>query len=58
VMAGQVPRMPAGFFAQCRQMVVLGYYTSEIGCKQERVYLPIPGHYDGRYPYAGKVFSS
>ena len=47
-----------GFFGHCRQLVILGYYTSEIGCKQERVYLPVPGHYDGKYPYAGRVFSS
>lgn len=44
---------PGGeFFRHCRQLVVLGYYTSEIGCKQERVYLPVPGRYDGKYPYA------
>jgi hypothetical protein len=50
----------AGFFNHCRQLVILGYYTSEIGCKQERVYLPVPGRYDGQYPYAQvrRVFSS
>ena len=58
VMNGGVARMPVGFFEQCRQLVVLGYYTSEIGCRQERIYVPVPGRYDGRYPYAGKVFSS
>ena len=49
-----------GFFGHCRQLVILGYYTSEIGCKQERVYVPVPGHYDGQYPYAEvrRVFSS
>ncbi len=49
-----------GFFGHCRQLVILGYYTSEIGCKQERVYLPLPGRYDGQYPYAQvhRVFSS
>jgi hypothetical protein len=49
-----------GFFNHCRQLVILGYYTSEIGCKQERVYVPVPGHYDGQYPYAqvGRVFSA
>jgi len=48
------------FFNHCKQMTILGYYTSEIGCKQERVYVPVPGHYDGRYPYAQvrRVFSS
>ena len=32
--------------------------TSEIGARQERIYLPVPGRYDGHYPYPGKVFSS
>jgi len=48
------------FFNHCKQMTILGYYTSEIGCRQERVYVPVPGHYDGKYPYAQvkRVFSS
>jgi gluconate 2-dehydrogenase gamma chain len=51
-MQGAIPMLGEEFFAHFRQLVVLGYYTSEIGCKQERVYVPVPGHYDGRYPYA------
>ena len=53
-------RLGGDFFGHCRQLVILGYYTSEVGCKQERVYLPVPGHYDGKYPYAQvrRVFSS
>lgn len=59
-MQGKLPGLPSGFFEHVRQMVVLGYYTSEIGCKQERVYVPVPGHYDGKYPYAQvkRIFSS
>ena len=59
-MTGKIQGLPASFFEQCRQLVVLGYYTSEIGCKQERVYVPVPGRYDGKYPYAEvrRVFSS
>ena len=59
-MDGKIASMPANFFQHLRQLVVLGYYTSEIGCKQERVYLPVPGRYDGKYPYADvrRVFSS
>jgi hypothetical protein len=59
-MQGRIPTLPAGFFEHCRQLVLLGYYTSEIGCKQERVYVPVPGRYDGKYPYAWvrRVFSS
>ena len=58
VMNNQVASMPPTFFNQCRQLVVLGYYTSEIGSKVERIYVPVPGRYDGKYPYAGKVFAS
>src|SRR5882757_9823753 len=59
-MTGKVQGLPISFFEHCRQLVVLGYYTSEIGCKQERVYVPVPGRYDGKYPYADvrRVFSS
>jgi hypothetical protein len=55
-----MPGLAAGFFDHCRQLVLLGYYTSEIGCKQERIYLPVPGRYDGAYLYAkaGRIFSS
>jgi hypothetical protein len=59
-MQGRIPALSRSFFEHCRQLVILGYYTSEIGCKQERVYVPVPGHYDGKYPYADvrRVFSS
>lgn len=53
-----VENLPPGFFEHCRQLVMLGYYSSEIGCKQERLYLPVPQRYDGFYPWPGKVFSS
>jgi hypothetical protein len=59
-MTGKISGLSSGFFEHCRQLVLLGYYTSEIGCKQERVYVPVPGRYDGKYPYAEvrRVFSS
>ena len=59
-MQGKIPALNNSFFYQMRQLVVLGYYSSEIGCKQERVYVPVPGRYDGQYPYAQvrRVFSS
>ena len=51
---------PADSFEHLRQLVIFGYYSSEIGCTVERVYLPVPGRYDGAYPYAevNRVFSS
>ncbi|MBU3077372.1 gluconate 2-dehydrogenase subunit 3 family protein [Sphingomonas quercus] len=50
----------AAFFENFRQLVVTGYFTSEIGITQEREYLPVPGRYDGAYPYSSvnKVFSA
>jgi hypothetical protein len=59
-MTGKISGLSTMFFEHCRQLAITGYYTSEIGCKQERVYLPVPGRYDGKYPYAQvrRVFSS
>ncbi len=59
-MQGRISGLSSSFFEHCRQLVITGYYSSEIGCKQERAYLPVPGRYDGKYPYAlvRRVFSS
>lgn len=35
------------FFTIVRDLTILGYFNSEIGCTQARAYLPIPGSYDG-----------
>lgn len=55
-------RLPAGavFFEAFRQLVITGYYTSEIGITQEREYLPVPGEYNGAFPYSqvNKVYSA
>ena len=55
-------KLPGGadFFDKFRQLVITGYFTSEIGITQEREYLPVPGHYDGAFPYSqvNKVYSS
>lgn len=55
-------KLPGGaeFFDKFRQLVVTGYFTSEIGITQERDYLPVPGRYDGAFPYSPgtKVYSS
>lgn len=50
----------ADFFDKFRQLVLTGYFTSEVGITQEREYLPVPGRYDGAYPYSEikRVFSS
>ncbi|AQR73372.1 gluconate 2-dehydrogenase subunit 3 family protein [Sphingomonas sp. LM7] len=48
------------FFEAFRQLVITGYYTSEIGITQEREYLPVPGEYNGAFPYSqiNKVYSA
>jgi hypothetical protein len=48
------------FFTSLKQLVVVGYYTSEIGCKQEQIYVPMPGQYEGNLNYSdfGRRFSS
>jgi gluconate 2-dehydrogenase gamma chain len=58
-MNGHLPGA-AAFFDAFRQLVISGYFTSEIGVTQEREFLPVPGKYDGAYPYANvnKVFSA
>lgn len=38
------------FFTITRDLTLLGYFASEIGCTQARAYLPIPGRYDGSVP--------
>lgn len=35
------------FFRKLKEVVVIGYYTSEIGCKEELIYDPMPMRYDG-----------
>ena len=55
---GDDPHTP--FFSKLKELVVTGYYTSEIGCKQEQIYKPMPGRYDGDLNYAdfGRRFVS
>lgn len=51
---GQAGRFEDGgkeFFTHVKQLTIFGYYTSEIGMTVERRYLPVPGRYDGAYPY-------
>ena len=58
-MDGHLPGA-AAFFDAFRQLVITGYFTSEVGITQERHYLPVPGKYDGAYLYSNvnKVFSA
>jgi hypothetical protein len=42
---------PDHYFRMIKELTLLGYFTSEIGCTQALRYLPIPGKYDGDYAY-------
>jgi hypothetical protein len=39
------------YFSMIKQMTLLGYFTSEIGCTKALRYVPIPGRFDGDIPY-------
>ncbi|NCD69911.1 gluconate 2-dehydrogenase subunit 3 family protein [Mucilaginibacter agri] len=42
---------PNHFYYMIKQLTLLGYFTSEVGCTQALRYLPVPGKFDGNYPY-------
>ena len=44
------PEASQSFFHQARGLVLHGYYTSEIGMKEELLFVGIPGRYDGYAP--------
>lgn len=39
------------YFRMMKELTLLGYFTSEIGSKQARRYVAVPGRYDGCIPY-------
>jgi len=43
--------MSPHYFTMMKQLTLLGYFTSEIGCKQALRYAPVPGRYEGCVPY-------
>ena len=47
-------------FARLKELTVVGYYSSEVGARQERVYVPVPGRYDGYFKLnkVGRQWSS
>jgi hypothetical protein len=42
---------PPHYFHLFKQLTLLGYFTSEVGCTQARRYVAIPGAYHGDVPY-------
>ncbi|MEO8680609.1 MAG: gluconate 2-dehydrogenase subunit 3 family protein [Vicinamibacterales bacterium] len=43
---------PAHYFRMMKELALLGYFTSEIGCTQALRYLESPGRFDPNVPYA------
>jgi hypothetical protein len=44
-------RPPAHYFRMMKELALLGYFTSEIGCTQAQRYAETPGRYDPCVPY-------
>lgn len=42
---------PKHYFRLMKELTLLGYFTSEIGCTQARRYVQTPGRYDACVPY-------
>jgi Gluconate 2-dehydrogenase subunit 3 len=42
---------PAHYFRMMKELAMLGYFTSEIGCTQAQRYVESPGRYDPCVPY-------
>ena len=42
---------PAHYFRMMKELALLGYFTSEVGCKQALRYVETPGRFDPCIPY-------
>ena len=53
--AGPAPALsedpPPHYFRMMKELALLGYFTSEIGCKQAQRYIEAPGRFDPCVPY-------
>jgi hypothetical protein len=47
----QATDRPAHYFRMIKELTLLGYFTSEIGCKQAMRYVEAPGRFDPCIPY-------
>jgi hypothetical protein len=45
------PKLPAHYFRMMKELALLGYFTSEIGCTVAWRYVDTPGRYDPCLPY-------
>jgi hypothetical protein len=42
---------PSHYFRMMKEMTLLGYFTSKIGCTEARRYVAVPGKFEGCVPY-------
>jgi len=49
--AARQKQNPVHYFRMLKELTVLGYFTSEIGCSQALRFVETPGSYDGSAPY-------
>ncbi|MGK7391160.1 MAG: gluconate 2-dehydrogenase subunit 3 family protein [Candidatus Cyclobacteriaceae bacterium M2_1C_046] len=45
------PETPVHYYKMMKELTLLGYFTSEIGCTQAKRYIETPGRYDGCVDY-------
>jgi hypothetical protein len=45
------PKEPNHYFRMIKELTLLGYFTSEVGCTKALRYVPVPGRFDGCIPY-------
>jgi hypothetical protein len=50
--APRSPDTPAHFFRMMKELALLGYFTSEIGCTQAQRYIESPGRFEPCVPYS------
>jgi hypothetical protein len=44
---GKTEAPPTPFFRLMKELTLLGYFTSEVGCKEALTYVQVPGKYEG-----------
>ncbi len=50
-MKNKTPEQPSHYFRMIKELTLLGFFTSEIGCTKAMRYIETPGSYDGNVPY-------
>jgi hypothetical protein len=45
------PEQLSHYFRMMKELTLLGYFTSEPGCKKAKRYVPVPGRFEGCIPY-------